>query len=214
MAASLQAQEAEVTVADLEGTYIGTTTGWDYYIFSGRNEYLEYNATDYEMTLEAGEEENQVLLHNFVPETYTTVVATLEGNHLVIAPQVFVYEHEEDYTDYVICLDEGEELQDADPEPFYLVITKEGDTITLSNTDHYWSVFEDTTVASYRYVDFYNGVSTFVKDSTPNAIESIETEQAPLELYNLQGVRVNGDVAPGVYVRRQGNNVTKVMIGK
>lgn len=37
-------------------------------------------------------------------------------------------------------------------------------------------------------------------------------ENAPVEFYNLQGVRVQGDLTPGLYIRRQGNNATKVLV--
>lgn len=43
-------------------------------------------------------------------------------------------------------------------------------------------------------------------------IEDIDVE-APVEYYNLQGVRVNAENVPaGLYIRRQGNIATKVMI--
>jgi len=35
---------------------------------------------------------------------------------------------------------------------------------------------------------------------------------APVEYYNLQGVRMQGDMAPGLYIRRQGNQATKVLV--
>ena len=41
---------------------------------------------------------------------------------------------------------------------------------------------------------------------------AVENEEAPVEYYNLQGQRVNGELAPGIYIRRQGNTVTKVRI--
>ncbi len=37
-------------------------------------------------------------------------------------------------------------------------------------------------------------------------------ENAPVEFFNLQGVRVQGDLTPGLYIRRQGNNATKVLV--
>ena len=38
-------------------------------------------------------------------------------------------------------------------------------------------------------------------------------ENAPVEMYNLRGVRVDGDQLPaGIYIRRQGNTVTKVLV--
>lgn len=44
-----------------------------------------------------------------------------------------------------------------------------------------------------------------------SGVAKIEGEDAPAEYFNLQGVKVSGDV-PGIYVRRQGNNVTKVIV--
>lgn len=47
------------------------------------------------------------------------------------------------------------------------------------------------------------------------AIEGIEIDSAnaPVEFYNLNGVRVNGDsLAPGIYIRRQGNDVKKILV--
>lgn len=35
---------------------------------------------------------------------------------------------------------------------------------------------------------------------------------APVEFYNMQGVRVEGELIPGVYVRRQGNSTSKVVV--
>lgn len=43
-----------------------------------------------------------------------------------------------------------------------------------------------------------------------NDIEAVDAD-APVEYYNLQGVRV-ADPTPGLYIRRQGNNVSKVII--
>lgn len=47
------------------------------------------------------------------------------------------------------------------------------------------------------------------------AIDGIEIDSAnaPVEFYNLNGVRVNGDsLAPGIYIRRQGNDVKKILV--
>lgn len=54
---------------------------------------------------------------------------------------------------------------------------------------------------------------TFALSST--AIDGIEAddENAPVEYFNLQGIRVNSDnLTPGVYVRRQGSKTTKVLV--
>ncbi|MDE5772866.1 MAG: CotH kinase family protein [Muribaculaceae bacterium] len=53
---------------------------------------------------------------------------------------------------------------------------------------------------------------------TDNSIEIIEDkdiQNADIEYYNLSGVRVApGDLLPGVYIRKAGNKVTKVMAGR
>lgn len=48
--------------------------------------------------------------------------------------------------------------------------------------------------------------------SGQTAIGSIEAEDAdaPVEYYNLQGIRVSGD-EPGLYIMRQGNKVSKII---
>ena len=48
-------------------------------------------------------------------------------------------------------------------------------------------------------------------------IEGIGTDNsnAPIEYYNIQGIRVNeGNLTPGLYIRRQGTEATKVFINK
>lgn len=41
----------------------------------------------------------------------------------------------------------------------------------------------------------------------------IDNENAPVELYNLNGVRVNTEnAAPGIYIRRQGTEVSKIVV--
>lgn len=46
-----------------------------------------------------------------------------------------------------------------------------------------------------------------------SGIADVELDaNAPVEFYNLQGVRVQGDLAPGLYIRRQGNNATKILV--
>ena len=57
---------------------------------------------------------------------------------------------------------------------------------------------------SYITVKF-KGDTTGVEDVT------VADENAPVEYYNLQGVRVNNPEG-GVYIRRQGNTVTKVLV--
>ena len=41
-------------------------------------------------------------------------------------------------------------------------------------------------------------------------IATDEADDSEVEYYNLQGIRVRQPLAPGIYIRRQGNVVTKV----
>ena len=44
-------------------------------------------------------------------------------------------------------------------------------------------------------------------------VEGIEADgAAATEYFNLQGVRVEGDLAPGIYIRRQGTKVEKIKL--
>lgn len=57
---------------------------------------------------------------------------------------------------------------------------------------------------------YYNGVTTGIEDV---AEEVAVDADAPVEYYNLQGIKVAGDnLRPGVYVKRQGNTVQKILV--
>lgn len=70
------------------------------------------------------------------------------------------------------------------------------------------------------YLSIYkcnNGLATYLISEPGfkagvDEVVADEDVNAPVEMYNLNGVRVNGDVAPGLYIRRQGSTVTKVVI--
>lgn len=50
---------------------------------------------------------------------------------------------------------------------------------------------------------------------TPSGVENIEAvvdENAPVEYFNLQGVRVANPAEGGIYIRRQGNKVSKILV--
>lgn len=51
----------------------------------------------------------------------------------------------------------------------------------------------------------------YVLDFKSSGIEAVEVENAPVEYFNLQGIRV-AEPANGLYIRRQGNTATKVYI--
>lgn len=51
-------------------------------------------------------------------------------------------------------------------------------------------------------------------DALVSGVESVVVEgvDGAVEYYNMQGVRVEGELAPGMYIRRQGRSVSKVQI--
>lgn len=53
-------------------------------------------------------------------------------------------------------------------------------------------------------------IITLLGTSGVNDVEIFD--EAPVEFYNLQGVRVDGELTPGLYIRRQGNSASKVLI--
>ncbi|MDE6287315.1 MAG: hypothetical protein K2M00_00850 [Muribaculaceae bacterium] len=76
-----------------------------------------------------------------------------------------------------------------------------GKTLSFNTVDPEGNV----TPGEYQYTADDNGVS---------AIYSIEADSfnEDVEYYNLQGVRVGGNLAPGLYIRRQGNSTVKVQV--
>lgn len=60
--------------------------------------------------------------------------------------------------------------------------------------------------------DFTEGTLkiTLLDTSGINGVEIFD--EAPVEFYNLQGVRVDGELTPGLYIRRQGGNASKILI--
>lgn len=54
-------------------------------------------------------------------------------------------------------------------------------------------------------------VGTNQPEDPSSAIEAIDTENAPVEYYNLQGVKVNNP-EKGIYLKKQGNTTTKVIV--
>jgi hypothetical protein len=60
--------------------------------------------------------------------------------------------------------------------------------------------------------DYTAGASNDNPASGVTSIAADATTNAPVEYFNLQGVRVNGNLAPGVYIRRQGQATSKVLV--
>ena len=64
-----------------------------------------------------------------------------------------------------------------------------------------------------KYTIMFNAddLQILVSTVAASGVEDINVdEDAPVEYFNLQGQRVNGELTPGIYIRRQGSTVTKV----
>lgn len=70
--------------------------------------------------------------------------------------------------------------------------------------------------ANFNIAVMWQGIPinvTFVGQRENSGIYGVAFDNAPVEYYNLNGVRVDADsAAPGLYIRREGNRATKVII--
>lgn len=57
-------------------------------------------------------------------------------------------------------------------------------------------------------------IVTFIGEKEGAAIEAVAADGAAAEAvyYSIQGIRVNGELTPGIYIRRQGNAAAKVLV--
>lgn len=82
--------------------------------------------------------------------------------------------------------------------------------VTLNGTT------DEAGVADMKIDVIWSGIPitcTFKGKLATSGVGSVEIENAPVEMYNLNGVRVNPETAaPGLYIKRQGNNVSKVIV--
>lgn len=103
----------------------------------------------------------------------------------------------------------------------YILTDADGNTLTAYNTFYnssYYDVVEIPEGEGYTVEGFVSVYSNAVQ-LTPisvtaySGVEGIaaDNENAPVEYFNLQGVRVNNP-ANGLYIRRQGTNVSKVLV--
>ena len=72
----------------------------------------------------------------------------------------------------------------------------------LGNTKPVWySIFQDNKITLDFEIPGLSGISNV----------TVADENAPVEYYNLQGIRV-ANPENGLYIRRQGNKATKVLV--
>ena len=79
------------------------------------------------------------------------------------------------------------------------------------NKNHYDETTDTTEFHPLEEVK--DGYVMFDADGNMTSVEGIEVENAPVEYFNLQGVRV-ANPENGLYIRRQGNKVEKIFLKK
>ena len=81
-----------------------------------------------------------------------------------------------------------------------------------------YTVPAGTKAINYSIINTVNGVKSSEaklivgEDGSVSGVQDVFIENAPAVYYNLQGVRVEGDLTPGLYIRRSGNTTTKVIV--
>ena len=94
--------------------------------------------------------------------------------------------------------------------------------ISSVNTDTYSTNLDNVYTCGRSFVDGTEGMidlfllrgdklQRFTSESTLVGVESINDANAPVEYYNLQGVKVNNP-ANGIFIKKQGNKTTKVVL--
>ena len=88
-----------------------------------------------------------------------------------------------------------------------------GNLYAVSNISEYLSVFALPTSegGNVRETPGQGVVEFSEKGFTPTSIETIESENAPVEYYNLQGVKVENP-ENGIFIKKQGRKTTKVIL--
>lgn len=104
------------------------------------------------------------------------------------------------------------ELTNEQPIELTLATVPELGTTIVSGTTDY-KKFTVTNEGFYLNPDKDNNNLVLGDQKTTGIEDVVVDENAPVEYYNLSGMRVNGDnMAPGVYIKRQGAKATKVYV--
>jgi hypothetical protein len=230
-AGDLPYSKEDADLADsLLGLYGGNAIG--YASYADPSAVGTYYSEDYNtdalpaVEVTEGEEGNQIVMANFFPQ--------VDGVDLN-AMHCSVYATD-DYADYDIV---GYLLVDDETIGSFTYdgVTYELDVVVM---DYSWNVYEppfqfwiysDGSIETSYFADLHymmdsNGTDynmyldvryaklTPVEGGVQGiAADVTATNNAPVELFTINGMRVNSrNLAPGLYIRRQGNEVTKVII--
>lgn len=94
----------------------------------------------------------------------------------------------------------------ASVDPTAMTLAQTGSEIPDDLSDFGLSFYRTTGTATVQTKANVTGVDEVFGDA------EADNADAPAEYYTISGVRVNGDLAPGIYVVRRGNKVTKEVV--
>jgi hypothetical protein len=216
--------------ASLVGLYGGQAIGYSCYSNpSGNSAYynVNYNSDDLPaVEISEGSAANQIVMAKLFPEVegvtindiHCSVYASDEYadydivGYLVVDDET-IGSFTNDGITYELDLIEMDYSWGLDKTPYKFWIYSDGAIETNCYADlHYMKDFSGTEYDMYLDVRYAKltpvegGVQGIAADVTA-------TNNAPVELFTINGMRVNSrNLAPGLYIRRQGNEVTKVII--
>jgi hypothetical protein len=93
----------------------------------------------------------------------------------------------------------------------YLFTEDDIATIKADDSSDSYLRIQIATTTTIKKVTLVYPTEESIAQAGVNSVIAADNENAPVEYYNLQGVRVNNP-ANGLYIRRQGNQASKVLI--
>jgi hypothetical protein len=207
----------------LVGDYEGTATGGDYstppdYGWTALS--FNYNEGDYDaVEISMTGSDNEVLIENIFPEIEgfedEGLIGKVHANsdyagwlgYISIESQVVGTFNGKDVTLKNMYYSDNQWYLTTDP--IELWVTEDG---ALSSGVYATLLYPGEEYD--MYLVYVNAALTPVEGGVQGiAADVTATNNAPVELFTINGMRVNSrNLAPGLYIRRQGNEVTKVII--
>lgn len=91
-------------------------------------------------------------------------------------------------------------------------VLKSGSTVTMRNADSQWPVAGSAPALRWMLDNIVIGKSEIF--AGVGSVEAdADNDSMPVEYYNLQGIRMNGENLPaGLYIRRQGSKTEKILV--
>lgn len=127
------------------------------------------------------------------------IISIVDGKDATCYPNVALY-----YAGSAICW--GDAQNSSDNFAAAGSFAENGDTKTISYNDLSWLLGNGQELGY-----FTNTTITFGGTGAINDV-AVDNNNAPVEYFNLQGVRVNEPVAGQIVIRRQGNEVSKLLV--